>query len=487
MSEDWSLNPKVRKVLRGVPLPITLPTPLRRLEGRSGAHELRGTRVVLTQIRDDIDLAVAQAAQAAGASVLLLDGAGDEAAVSRLMDGGAQHVVAGSDVPGGVLTAIAHAGATGDRRPVTLVHRVRKPQGTDLAVNAVTDALLAVGHAGVQLPPNSRLILLLGTDLSDNAGALTRAAAQGFMRSAFKEMGKSGSACHVVRVQDGAAAAATVTFLAGPRAAFLNGLDLLAQPGVGSPAAAGPDLAGKTILVTGAARGIGAAIAERLALEGADVWLNDIQQSQQAAADTIGRIRARGGQAQFIAADVGTVSGAQAIADALRTGPGRVDGVIHNAGITRDRTLKKLSLAHWRQVLQVNFGAMMLVQQALDPLLQPGASMVLMSSVMGIAGNFGQTNYSASKSAVLELTRQWACDGHPRGLRANAIAPGFILTEMTAQMPLMNREMAKQLTALLQPGLPQDVAELACFLVGGQSRGITGQTLRCDGGMAFGA
>ncbi len=488
MQDDWSLNPNVRKLLQRVPLPISLPTPLRRGAGRTRANELTGTRAVLTHLRDGLDLALAQAMQAAGAAVTIVDPAGETTLTGRLVDGGGQLVPATADLPGGVLNAIAQSGATGDRRPLTLIHRVTRPHGDDLAVNEATDGLLAVGHAAAHLPPNSRLLLVLGPDLrKDNLGALMIAATHGFARSAFKEMGKNGGTCHVIRAEDAQAAAELATFLAGPRSAFVSGLDLVAQKSLAGDATAVPTLDGKVILVTGAARGIGAAIAERLALEGAHVWINDIAQAQAAAADTVAQIRARGGHADFVAADVGTLSGAQAIADAIGKDAGRVDGVIHNAGITRDRTLKKMSVAHWRQVLQVNFGAMHLVQTALSPILSDGASMVLMSSVMGISGNFGQTNYSASKSAVIELAKQWACEGHARGLRANAIAPGFILTEMTAQMPVINREMAKQLTAMLQPGLPLDVAELACFLVGAQSRGVTGQVLRCDGGMAFGA
>ena len=488
MQNDWSLNPNVRKLLQRVPLPISLPTPLRRGEGRTKSTELQGTRVVVTQLRDALDLALAQAAQHAGAALTVVDAAGETTLTGRIVDGGGQLVPATADLPGGVLQAIAQSGATGDRRPVTLIHRVTAPRGADWAVNETTDALLAVGHAAVHLPGNSRLLLVLGPDLrGDSLGALMTAAVHGFMRSAFKELGKMGSTCHVIRADDAQAAGALAAFLASPRAAFLNGLDLVAAASLAGAATDGPALDGKVVLVTGAARGIGAAIAERLALEGAHVWINDIAASQAAAADTVAQIRARGGQAEFIAADVGTLSGAQAIAEAIGKSAGRIDGVIHNAGITRDRTLRKMSVAHWRQVLQVNFGAMHLVQTAIAPLVQPGAAMVLMSSVMGIAGNFGQTNYSASKSAVIELAKQWASEGHARGLRANAIAPGFILTDMTAQMPVLNREMAKQLTAMLQPGLPLDVAELACFLVGAQSRGVTGQVLRCDGGMAFGA
>ena len=298
MQDDWSLNPNVRKLLKRVPLPISLPTPLTRGAGRTASHELQGTRAVVTHLRDALDMSLAQALQRAGAALTVVDPASDRTLAGRIVDGGGQLVPATADLPGGILAAIAQSGATADRRPLTLIHRVTRPHGDDVAVNDATDALLGVGHAAAHLPPNSRLLLVLGAELrGDTLGVLTTAATQGFMRSAFKEMGKNGSTCHVIRAEDAQAAGSLAAFLAGPRAAFLTGLDLLAQASLAGAAADTPSLDGKVVLVTGAARGIGAAIAERLALEGAHVWINDIAQSQAAAADTVAQIRARGGRA----------------------------------------------------------------------------------------------------------------------------------------------------------------------------------------------
>jgi len=484
---DWSLDPRVRAVLKHIPLPIQLPTPLRRARGATGQTELEGRRAVVTRLRDDLDLALCQGLAQAGAAVVIADAEPHADRLPTALAAGMRHVPWGGDTAAGLLAVIQSSGATADRRPVVITHRVDAPTDENLAVNDATDRLFGVGHAAAQIGASGRVLLVFGQELETSVqGSLTAAAAAGFARSAFKEFGPKGTTVHVLRQTDAAPAtvANIAVFLAGPRAAFLTGLDLQIGKARGSEVLALPRLRGKVALVTGAARGIGAAIAERLAREGAHVWVNDIESAKEAAAETVARIRQAGGQADFVAADVAAQAGAQAIRTAVGAA---VDIVIHNAGITRDRTLRKMTLENWRLVLRVNFGAMGQVQEALGSILRDGGSLVLMSSVMGIAGNFGQANYSASKAAVIALSKQWSAQLAPKGVRANVIAPGFILTEMTAHLPLMNREMAKQLTALLQPGLPDDVAELACFLAGPDAAGLSGQVLRCDGGMAFGA
>lgn len=486
--QDWSLDPRFRSVLGRLPLPVKLPTPLQRAAGPWHDRALDGRRAVLTRLRDPLDLALGYALQAAGAAVTVADAEPKPDLLAQLV--GVARAQVPPDPAGGLLAAIRTAGAHQDRRPVVLVHRVVAPlPGSDPAVNEATDRLFAAGHAAAHQVKGSRLILVHGDDLTRTPeGLLVAAASGGLNRSAHKELGPQGSTSHVVRQAGGAAAdvAAVVTFLASPHAAFLTGLDLqvgaTAQGDDRLPARA---LHGKVALVTGAARGIGAAIAERLAAEGAHVWINDLPSAEAAASETLGHIRAAGGQASFVAADIATEAGAQVVRQALQAGE-RLDVVIHNAGITRDRTLRKLALSQWRLVLQVDLGAMATLQQALDPLMQPGGSLVLLSSVMGLAGNFGQANYTAAKSAVIELARQWAEAGKARDVSAAAIAPGFILTEMTAHLPLLNREMGRQLTALLQPGAPRDVAELAWFLCTPAGRSLSGQVVRCDGGFAMG-
>lgn len=483
---DWSLDPRLRAVLTRLPLPITLPTPLRREPGPTGRQPLAGMRAVVTRLRDPLDVALAGALVRAGAALTVCD-----PQPLHTIPATARHLPWDGELPDGLLATWRSQGPQA-REPVVLVHRPVLPsQGLDPARHLETDRLFSVLHAAAHLPRNSRLLLVSGQDLHDGEGPLLQALAAGAIRSAHKEFGRQATTAHVLR-QDGAepqTLADAAVFLAGRKAAFLDALDVTVQAQVAPadpPDVGGQRLRGKVALVTGAARGIGAAIAHRLAQEGAEVWINDLASAALAADGVIAAIQKDGGKAHFLGADIGTEAGADAIAHELRQGPGRVDVVVHNAGITRDKTLRKMSLAQWRLVLQVDFGAMVRVQSALDPLVPQGGSLILMSSVMGIAGNFGQANYTAAKAAVIALAQQWGAQGRQRGVRANAIAPGFILTEMTAHLPLLNREMAKQLTALLQPGDPLDVAELACFLASPDARGVTGQVLRCDGGMAFG-
>ena len=482
---DWSLDPRVRGLLGRLPLPVKLPTPLQRAAEAPADVPLQGKRALVTQLRDATDLAIALELLRQGAALLTCDPKADPPMVAQVLQAGGRHEAWVGDLE----PLLARAAARQDRRPLLVVDRLRGPQSGDGAVNDATDRLQQVGQAVCRAPSGSRWILLGDRSLAaEPAGRLLLAAALGCMRSVHKELGPAGSAAHRV-VLDGAepaAVAEALAFLLGPRSAFLTGLDLQLGPSRGDPSGQGAPLQGKVALVTGAARGIGAAVALRLAQAGAEVWVNDVAQAEEAGAATVARLRQAGGQAHFIAADCADARGAAALANALRAG-GRLDLLVHNAGITRDRTLKKLDLAAWRKVLAVDLGSMIAVQNALDPLMDRGSSVVLMSSVMGIAGNFGQSNYTAAKAAVIELARLWSESWQDRGVRANAIAPGFILTEMTAHLPLMNKEMAKQLSSLLQPGLPVDVAELALFLGSAEGRALSGQLLRCDGGMFLGA
>lgn len=482
---DWSLDPRVRGLLGRLPLPVKLPTPLQRATDTPTEAPLGGRRALLTQLRDDTDLAVALTLLRQGAALLSCDPGADPELLARLQQAGGRHEAWVGDLE----PVLAKASARQDRRPLLVVDRLRGPQRGDAAVNDATDRLQQVGQAVCRAPSGSRWILLGDQRLANEpAGRLLLAAALGCMRSVHKELGPSGSNAHRL-VVDGAepeAVADAVAFLLGPRAAFLTGLDLQLGPSRGAPAEPGAALQGKVALVTGAARGIGAAVALRLAQAGAEVWVNDVPQAERDGAATVARLRDAGATAHFVAADCADPRGAAALAAALRGG-GRLDLLVHNAGITRDRTLKKLDLGAWRKVLAVDLGSMIAVQNALDPLMERGGAVVLMSSVMGIAGNFGQSNYTAAKAAVIELARLWSEGWQERGVRANAIAPGFILTEMTAHLPLMNKEMAKQLSSLLQPGLPVDVAELALFLGSAEGRALSGQVLRCDGGMFLGA
>ncbi len=477
--QDWSLDPRIRAILSKLPLPFSLPTELRRTPSRAEGGELAGMRALLTGLGDDLDRALLSTVRQAGAEV------GVAAAIPwSSLPVGVRHESWPDDTAESLIQIVRDGGET----PVLLVHRLGVDSG-DPARNSQTDRLFAAAQAASHLPANSRFVIVAGSDLSSDSSELLIALASGTVRTAFKEFGRIGTTAHLVRAQsaDVGAVAELVAYLGGPHAAFVTGLDLRASGGQGEISSGNRTLNGKHALVTGGARGIGAAIALRLAQEGAAIWINDLSSAAAPAEAVIQAIVAAGGRAQFIGADLGTEAGITEIAASIKGSAGKLDVVVHNAGITRDKTLRKMSLQNWRQVLQIDLGALVRLQAALDPLMANNSSLIAMSSVMGIAGNFGQANYTAAKAAVLELTRQWARQGAVRGTRANAIAPGFILTEMTAQIPLFNREMAKQLTALAQPGTPDDVAELACFLASPRSRALNGAALRCDGGMALGA
>ncbi|MBM4345258.1 MAG: SDR family oxidoreductase, partial [Deltaproteobacteria bacterium] len=355
----------------------------------------------------------------------------------------------------------------------------------DLVGGDAGSALLGIAQASALAPRHSRLVAIVDEPAAATAHqTMLAAATAGLLRSLHKELGPAASTCHLLRLAgaDPLAVADVAGLLLSPASAFLTALDLRLTADIGPRVEADERVA----LVTGAARGIGAAIARRLAASGWRVLVNDVAQARATAEATLQGITAAGGRGEFVPADCSAAAGAEAIASAVRA-HGRLDAVVHNAGITRDRTVRRMTAEQWHQVLGVNLHAMERVQTAVDPYLRAGAGIAMLSSVMGIAGNFGQCNYTASKAGVLALMRLWSDRLAPRGVRCNAIAPGFIVTDMTAKVPLFNREMAKQLTALLQPGLPEDVAELAAFLVHPASRAVTGQTLRCDGGMAFGA
>jgi 3-oxoacyl-[acyl-carrier protein] reductase len=243
-------------------------------------------------------------------------------------------------------------------------------------------------------------------------------------------------------------------------------------------------LVNKTALVTGAARGIGEATARILAGEGAHVVCLDRPDDD----DPLSHVaREVGGTA--LLADVSDQSAAAYIASELQRQHGGVDIVVHNAGITRDRTLARMPESAWDQVIGINLEAVLRITQSLIDAraLRDHARIVSLSSVAGIGGNVGQTNYAATKAGVIGFTRQLAERLAPRGITVNAVAPGFIETRMTAAVPMLVREAGRRLSALGQGGLPEDVARAIAFFAEPGSSGLTGQVLRVCGGALIGA
>jgi 3-oxoacyl-[acyl-carrier protein] reductase len=318
--------------------------------------------------------------------------------------------------------------------------------------------------------------------------AAAQAAIEGFVRSLAKEIGKKGATAQLLVVDPGAEerVGPVLRFMLSARAAFVTGQPI---PIRGTIAASGEPplvrpLEGKVALVTGAARGIGEATARLLSAEGAHVVCLDRPADDGPASQVA---RSIGGS--LLLFDVADGGAAEGIARHLREQHGGVDVVVHNAGVTRDRTLGRMSPEQWDQALDVNLAAIARIDDALlnGGVLRAGGRLICLSSVAGIAGNIGQTNYAASKAGVIGYVRKRAEMLAGQGITVNAVAPGFIETRLTAAIPMVIREAGRRLSALGQGGLPRDVGEVITFLASPGSSGVTGAVLRVCGGALIGA
>jgi 3-oxoacyl-[acyl-carrier protein] reductase len=241
-------------------------------------------------------------------------------------------------------------------------------------------------------------------------------------------------------------------------------------------------LEGRVSLVTGASRGIGRAIAQAFAAEGAHVVL--AARDSAKLAEAVAEIQAKGGKAEALAVDVADRASVEAAVAHVVSAHGRVDHLVNNAGVTRDNLLLRMKDEEWRQVLDTNLtGAFLCTQAVLKPMLkQRSGRIVTITSVVGLAGNAGQANYAASKAGVIGFTKSVAREVASRGITANAIAPGFIETDMTAAMSEKARDAVFAAIPLGRVGRPEDVAGAALFLVSDAAAYVTGQVLAVDGG-----
>ena len=243
-------------------------------------------------------------------------------------------------------------------------------------------------------------------------------------------------------------------------------------------------LDGKVALVTGAARGIGKAIALKFASEGADVAFTDLV-INEAAEETVKEIEAFGHKVKAYASNAADFAQTQEVVDQIMADFGHIDILVNNAGITKDGLMLRMSEAQWDAVINVNLKSAFNFIHALTPIMarQRGGSIINMSSVVGVSGNAGQCNYSASKAGLIGLAKSIAKEMGPRGIRANCIAPGFIISDMTKALSEEVREQWMKTIPLRRGGTPEDVANVAIFLASDLSSYVSGQVIHVCGAM----
>jgi 3-oxoacyl-[acyl-carrier protein] reductase len=332
---------------------------------------------------------------------------------------------------------------------------------------------------------HSAHVVILGRDphaLEDPAAHIAQRAVEGFSRSLAKEL-RNGGTLQLLYVapQADEQLEGALRFFLSPKSAFVSGQVLSLKASASQVTDWTRPLAGRKALVTGAARGIGASIAETLARDGAEVILLDVPQARHDLEALAARLGGRTIDLDICAADA-----ASRLIEALPEG---IDIVVHNAGITRDKTLVNMTPEYWDSVLAVNLLAPQKLTQALfdSGTLRDDGRVVLLSSTSGIAGNRGQSNYAASKAGLIGLAEAFAVRLATRGATINAVAPGFIETGMTAQMPFALREAGRRMSSLGQGGKPQDVAEAVAWLAQPGSGAVNGQVLRVCGQSILGA
>lgn len=332
-------------------------------------------------------------------------------------------------------------------------------------------------------------VIVLGRppeELDDIQASLAQRALVGFVKSIAKEF-KKGITAQLIYVAKGQEQHldSTLRFFMSARSAYVSGQVVQVNKGEHVSVDWQQPLAGKTMLVTGASRGIGESIARVLARDGAHVICLDVPQQQSELQKVAGQI-----SGSTLLLDITADDAGEKIANAAAK-RGGLDAIIHNAGVTRDKTLANMDEQKWNMVININLASIAKINDHLlaNDALNDNARIVCVSSISGIAGNLGQTNYATSKAGVIGLVNATAnqLQANGKGMTINAVAPGFIETQMTATIPFAIREAGRRMNSMSQGGLPVDVAEAIAWLASPASGGINGNTVRVCGQSLLGA
>ncbi len=468
-------NDRARRLIQGLGLPIPVPQELMRAQGPALSRPLSGLHFAVFGSADsEVTIRIAEGLARAGGRAHILE----EQRLQAHFHGPAEAY----SQPLGSLNLSPEdnqrfAGLVFD---ASALNRPEQLNALHEFFGPLVRRLARCGRAVVITRPQAAC--------ADSFASATQLACDGFVRSLAKELGRKGATACGLSVHPGAEQLmeGPLRFLLSEGSAYISGqtLEVSAKArALSKPAPWTHQLDGKVALVTGAARGIGAQTAALLGQEGAKVVCLDRPEDDGPASRL-----ARDLNAEVLLVDVSDPAAPAKIGEYLKTQHGGVDIVVHNAGITRDKTLAKMKQETWSQVLDINLGAVLRINEALESgLLRDEGRVICLSSIAGIAGNMGQTNYAASKAGVIGLVAAQARAFADRGITVNAIAPGFIETRLTARIPVAVREVGRRMNNLGQGGMPEDVARAIHFLASPSAQGVTGQVLRVCGGSLLGA
>ncbi|SHK01387.1 3-oxoacyl-[acyl-carrier protein] reductase [Desulfatibacillum alkenivorans DSM 16219] len=465
-----------RKVVKNLGIPLSLPQELSRPAGPWEEMPLLDVDAAVGHLPGS-ELAP-QVARALGGMGVLVHAAADSKKFSHYQKQGAAR--------GRLAKALDM-----DAKPEGLNFRVLIFDATGVSDPAELEMMYEFFHTKIRsLSPCGRLIVLgrPADQLEDVSQAAASRALLGFVKSAGKEIGKKGATSQAIYVEKGAEdrLEPVLRFFLSDRSAYVSGQMVRVSARVKALESFTNirPLDGKIALVTGAARGIGEQIARTMAGEGARVIVMDRPGEENLTAKLAREINGSALNCDITASDA-----AKAIKDHIAENYGKkgLDVIVHNAGVTRDKMLANMDADRWNMVMSINLLALIASTRELLEIMPDNGRIVCLSSIAGIAGNVGQTNYAASKAGVIGFVEALAPTVADRGITVNAVAPGFIETQMTAAIPFATREAGRRLASLSQGGLPQDVAQVVTFLASPQASGITGGVLRICGQNFIGA